>query len=627
MPDAVEAAAHAAEAAHAAGGLELTTLVVLLAAAVIAVPIFKRLGLGPIIGYLAAGVVIGPGVLGFFDDPEAVLHIAELGVVLLLFVIGLEMQPSRLWSLRRDIFGVGVVQVFVTGALLFGALRVAGLDSIAAFIGAAGFTLTSTAIVLQMLEERGELNKPNGQKMVSILLLEDLAIVPLLAIVAFLAPGSDDGADVSVWIQIGTAVLAILGVIFAGRRILSPLFRILAATKAREIMTAAALLVVLAAAIALDAGGLSMAMGAFIAGVALSDSSFKHQLEADIEPFRGLLLGLFFLAVGMSLDLSVVASDWPFVLGAVVGLMVLKSAGIYALARVLRAKHREAAHRALLMAQGGEFAFVLYAAAGGAGLFDERTLAILSATVIISMAITPLMPLLLRLVAPPPAPSLDGLEAPEHLSGSALVIGFGRFGQVTCQFLLARGIDVTIIDSSPDMIRSAARFGFKIYFGDGQRADVLHAAGAHTARIVCVCIDDREATSRIIEVCREEFPFAKLFVRSFDRGHSMAILGKGVEFEIRETLESALSLGEASLVGLGFTREEAAETKANVRERDLERLRLQVLEGTVTAGRNLVFRQPVPTPLTAPVRESTPLSEETAVVASDRDKVPTPTPS
>ncbi|MGV8839953.1 MAG: monovalent cation:proton antiporter-2 (CPA2) family protein [Bauldia sp.] len=620
MPETIDAAS------HAAGGLDLTNLVVLLAAAVIAVPLFKRLGVGPIIGYLAAGVVIGPSALGFFDDPASVLHIAELGVVLLLFVIGLEMQPSRLWALRKDIFGLGVAQVVVCGAVLTGALILAGLDPVAAFIGGAGFTLTSTALVLQIMEDEGSLRSPGGQKIISILLLEDLAIVPLLAVVAFLDPGTDNG-DVPIWVQLGTAALAILGVIFAGRRILTPLFRVLAATRAREIMTAAALLVVLGAAMALEAGGLSMAMGAFIAGVVLSESSFKHQLEADIEPFRGLLLGLFFLAVGMSLDLDVVWADWALVLGAVVGLMLLKALLVYGIARLLKSSHREGVHRALLMAQGGEFAFVLYAAAGDAELLDGHTLAILTAAVILSMAVTPLLPLLLRYLAPPPPESLDGLEAPEDLSSSALVIGFGRFGQVTCQFLLARGIDVTIIDSSPEMIRGAARFGFKIYFGDGQRGDVLHAAGAHQAKIICVCIDDHEAANRIVDVCREEFPYAKLFVRTFDRGHSMEVIGKGVEFEVRETVESALALGEASLVGLGFTAAEAAATKADIKARDIERLRLQVLEGTMTAGRNLVFRQPVPTPLTTPVRESTPLSEETAVVAAEPEQVPTPTAS
>lgn len=601
------------EASH---GLDLTYLVALLAAAVIAVPIFKRIGLGSIIGYLVAGVVIGPFGFGIFGDPESILHFAELGIVLLLFVIGLEMKPSRLWSLRRDILGVGVAQVVFCGAILWAGAMLAGLDAVAAFIAAAGFTLTSTAIVLQIPEERNEITSPRGQKIVSILLLEDLAIVPLLAIVAFLAPGTEE-EPTAVWLQIGTAVVAVAGVVFAGRYILTPLFRVLAATRAREIMTAAALLVVLGAAMAMEAGGLSMAMGAFVAGVVLSESSFRHQLEADIEPFRGLLLGLFFLAVGMSLDLSVVAADWALVLAGVVGMMLLKAAGIYGVARVLKANHHDAIHRALLMAQGGEFAFVLYSAAGGAGLFDERTLAIFSAIVIISMALTPLAPLLFRWLLPRTGPSMDGVTPADGLTATALVVGFGRFGQIASQFLLARGIDVTIIDSDPDMIRSASRFGFKIYFGDGTRSDVLHAAGANTARIICVCTDDREGTSKIVDVVTEEYPLAQLYVRTYDRGHALQMRAKGVDFEIRETVASALVFGEASLVGLGFSPEEAAATAAEVRQRDLERLRLQAIEGSVSAGGNLMFRQgPEPTPLTAPARQSKALSAETAVLSS-----------
>ncbi len=417
-------------------------------------------------------------------------------------------------------------------------------------------------------------------------------------------------------------MIAIAGLVFAGRYVLTPIFRILAATKAREIMTAAALLIVLGAAVALAAGGLSMAMGAFVAGVVLSESSFRHQLEADIEPFRGLLLGLFFLAVGMSLNLTVIGTDWPLVLAAVVGMMGLKSVTVYGIARLLRSNHRDAIHRALLMAQGGEFAFVLYAAAGGAGIFEEHTLAILSAAVIISMALTPLAPLLLRWLNPPQAPSLDGVTPAEGLTGSALMIGFGRFGQIASQFLLARGVDVTIIDDDPDMIRSAASFGFKIYYGDGTRSDVLHAAGAHVATIICVCIDDKVATSKIVEVAKHEFPLAKLFVRSFDRGHSIRLIAQGVDYQIRETVESALALGEASLTGLGFSLEEAAQTAAEVRGRDLERLRLQVLEGSVWAGDAMMFKQgPVPTPLTTPRREAQPLNQETATMAAGVEPV------
>jgi glutathione-regulated potassium-efflux system protein KefB len=593
-------------------GVDLTQLIALLTAAVIAVPIFKRLGLGSIVGYLAAGLIIGPFGLRIFQHPESVLQIAELGVVLLLFMIGLEMKPSRLWSLRRDIFGLGAAQVLLCGAVLCVAALAAGLPFLAAFIAAAGFTMSSTAIVIQLLEERGETTLPRGQKIIAVLLLEDLAIVPLLALVAFLAPVSH-GAAVPLWVQIATGVAAVAGLVFAGRYVLTPLFRIIAATKAREIMTAAALLLVLGAAAALEAGGLSMAMGAFVAGVVLSESSFRHQLEADIEPFRGLLLGLFFLAVGMSLDLSVLLGEWPLVLGAVFGLMALKALVVYLLARAMRTGHQDALHRSLLMMQGGEFAFVLYTAAGSAGLLGADTLAVLSAAVILSMAMTPLAPLALRWLAPPAQPSLEGVVPADGLSGRALVIGFGRFGQIASQFLLARGVDVTIIDSDPDMIRSAARFGFKIYYGDGTRVDVLRAAGAQTAMIVCVCVDDKAAATRIVEATKEAFPLARLYVRSYDRGHAIQLRNQGVAFEIRETVSSAMALGEASLVGLGFTAEEAAETAREVRLRDLERLRLQAIEGSVTAGRDLMFRQgPQPTPLTRPQREAQVLNPEAA---------------
>jgi len=304
-----EAVTHAAQAvAHS--GVDLVQVVALLGAAVIAVPLFRRLGLGSVLGYLVAGLVIGPFGLGLVEDAEAILHAAELGVVLFLFIVGLEMEPTKLWGLRKQIFGLGVIQVVLCGALLTGVGVLLGFSPVVAFVAGMGFVLTSTAIVMQILTERGELATPQGQRIVSILLLEDLAIVPLLAIVAFLAPASGEGGDaLSRWISVGVAAGAVVAVIFAGRWVLNPVFKLLADARAREVMTAAALLVVLGAALIMQLSGLSMAMGAFLAGVMLSTSTFRHQLEADVEPFRGILLGLFFLAVGMSLDLVVVASS------------------------------------------------------------------------------------------------------------------------------------------------------------------------------------------------------------------------------------------------------------------------------------------------------------------------------
>ena len=601
-------------------GVDLTQLVALLGAAVIAVPIFKRLGLGAVLGYLAAGLIIGPSVLGIIEDAETVLSVAEFGVVMLLFVIGLELQPSRLWSLRRDIFGLGLAQVLVCGGALAGAGIVFGVEPQIAIVAAMGLALSSTAFVMQILEERGDTAEPHGRKTFAILLLQDMAIVPLLAAVAFLSPGDEAEGGVAAWVQLVTAAGAIAGVVFAAKFVLNPLFRLFAASRAKEIMTAAALLVVLGAAAAMQAGGLSMGLGAFLAGVALSESSFRHQLEADIEPFRGLLLGLFFLAVGMSIDLSLVAEEWTVILAIVVGFMALKGAGIYVVARIFRSGHRDAVRIALLLAQGGEFAFVLYSAAAESGVIDAQSSGILTAAVIFSMVLTPLAVLLMNRLVPVEPPSMDGVTTADGLSGAALLVGFGRFGQIVAQFMLARGVDVTIIDSDPNMIRNAARFGFKIYYGDGTRRDVLAAAGADKAEIICVCIDDKDAASKIVDIGKEAFSFAKLYVRSFDRGHALQIIGKGVEFEIRETVMSAMVLGEKALTGLGYSDEEALETAAAVRQRDLERLQLQILEGTVTAGGDLVIRQgdgPIPTPLTPPKRETLALTRETAELAAD----------
>ena len=594
---------------------ELVNAVALLGAAVVSVPIFKRIGLGSVVGYLVAGVAIGPFGLKLFRDPESVLGIAEFGVVLLLFVIGLELKPSRLWSLRRDIFGLGAAQVIVCGALLMGAGILAGLSPAVAFVAASGLALSSTAIVMQILEERGETTEPHGQKIFSVLLLQDLAIVPLLAVLAVLAPGHVDG-DQSRLMQIAIAIVAVAGVVGVGRYLLNPVFQVLAAANAREIMTAAALLVVLGAALAMQATGLSMAMGAFIAGVLLSESSFRHQLEADIEPFRGLLLGLFFLAVGMSIDLGLIAHAWPLVLAAVAALVGIKIVGIYGVARLFRNGHANSLRIALLLAQGGEFAFVLFTTAQGVGLLDAGTSALLTAAVIVSMALTPLAPFVLKLVLPPPQDSMEGIAVAEGLTASALVIGFGRFGQVACQGLLARGVDVSIIDSDTEMIRVAARFGFQIYYGDGTRLDVLRAAGAGTAKIIAVCVDRRASADRIVEVVKSEFPLAQLLVRSYDRGHTLDLVAAGVDYQIRETFESAMKFGETALLALGVPEDEVAEIVEGVRKRDADRLELQMVDGLL-AGRDLMKRNlPTPTPLTPPKREGRPLSEETAVIAS-----------
>ncbi|MBH0236292.1 monovalent cation:proton antiporter-2 (CPA2) family protein [Methylobrevis albus] len=567
---------------------ELVQVVALLGAGVVAVPIFRRLGLGSVLGYLAAGLAIGPFGLGLFTDAGAILHVAELGVVMFLFIIGLEMQPSRLWNLRAEIFGLGAAQVAVCGALLTGLGILAGFSWQVAFVAGMGFVLSSTAIVMQILTERGEASTPAGQRVISILLLEDLAIVPLLALVALLAPSAETVSAAERWIELGIAAAAVAGLVIAGRFLLNPLFRLLAAAGAREVMTAAALLVVLGSALAMQLGGLSAAMGAFLAGVLLSESTFRHQLEADVEPFRGILLGLFFLGVGMSLDLAVIARAWAEILALVAGYMVLKGLGIYVVARLICARHDEAITRTALLAQGGEFAFVLYAAAAGVGLLDAELHARLTATVIISMALTPFAVMGLRFVTSRAGQSMDGVDVAHDLHSSLLLIGYGRFGQIASQPLLARGIDISIIDHDTDMIRAAATFGSKVYFGDGARLDILHAAGAHHARAILVCVDDKVAATRIVELCKAEYPLTPVFARAFDRGHAIELVHAGADLQMRETFESALLFGAKVLETLGTAREDVAEVVADVRRRDAERLDMQ-LGGGIYAGRDLLL--------------------------------------
>ncbi|WP_374532920.1 monovalent cation:proton antiporter-2 (CPA2) family protein [Phenylobacterium sp.] len=606
--------------------MNLGHAVALLAAAVVAVPVFRKIGLGSVLGYLAAGVVIGPFGLKLFSDPEAILHVAELGVVLFLFLIGLEMRPAKLWSLRGEIFGLGAAQVLLCCALLSGVAMLGGLPPAAAVIGASGFVLSSTAVIMKMLDERGETSTDAGQRAVSILLLEDLAVVPLLALVVVLASMNGTVAETGrpAWqgLLIGLGCIAV--VVAAGRWLLNPFFQILARTGAREIMTAAALLVVLGAALFMQWGGLSMAMGAFLAGVLLSESTFRHQLEADIEPFRGILLGLFFLSVGMSLDLSVVAAEWGLIAVGVFAFMSVKAAGIYVVARLFKAGHREAIQRAALFAQGGEFAFVLYSAAVAAGVVDARTSASLTAVVIFSMALTPLVVIVLNRLLPPPRESMDGVEVAANLEGRVLMIGFGRFAQVVSQPLLARGMEVALIETDVEMIRAAGSFGFKVYYGDGTRLDVLRASGAANAEAILVCVDKPEVADRIVELVKAEFPLARLFVRAFDRGHVLRLIEAGVDYQLRETFESALTFGKNVLIQLGVDEVEAADIVRDVRRRDNERLELQVAGG-LQEGRWLMrgnMPTPTPEPFSVPRKDARALNEEAADVLEKPPKQP-----
>ncbi|WP_312804484.1 monovalent cation:proton antiporter-2 (CPA2) family protein [Agrobacterium cavarae] len=577
---------------------DLAQVVVLLAAGVVAAPIFKRIGLGSVLGYLAAGLVIGPFGLGAFSDPQAIIHIAELGVVMFLFIIGLEMQPSRLWSMRKDIFGLGALQVMVCigGLTMIGVAF--GYAIIPSFVAGTGFVLTSTAIVMQMLQERNSLSTLKGQRIIAILLFEDLAIVPLLVLVTFLGSGGEEVMMAERLSSIGIALAATVALIFAGRYLLNPLFRLLASSGAREVMTAAALLVVLGSALLMQVSGLSMAMGAFLAGVLLSESAFRHQLEADIEPFRGILLGLFFLGVGMAIDLSVIAANWKIVVIGVIAYMFVKALLIYSVARLVGTCQREAIERAVLMAQGGEFAFVLYSAASAAGILDAETNAVLTAMIIISMILTPLMVIAHDRIMPAVKPNTDGLELPENVEGSILIIGFGRFGQIVSQPLLARGYTLSLIDKDADFVRDAADFGFKVYYGDGARSEILHAAGAGTARAVLICVDDKEAAIRIAEIVKHEFPLVPVLARAFDRGHAIDLVKAGVDYQIRETYESALDFSQKALTSVGEERDTAERLVEEFRDVDVERFAIEVVGG-IYAGRSLIRGNASPADLVA----------------------------
>ena len=577
--------AHAAEAA--AHGFDLLPIVILLAAAVVAVPLFKRLGLGSVLGYLAAGLAIGPFGLALFSDAQTILHVAELGVVMFLFIIGLEMQPSRLWAMRGEIFGLGAAQVGGAIALLVCVGLALGYPVAASFVAGTGFVLTSTAIVMQMLDERRAMGQPKGRRIIAILLLEDLAIVPLLALTAFLAPGGEAVSMTDRMIAVAIGLGAIVGLIIAGRYLLDPMFRLLGRAKAREVMTAAALLVVLGAALAMQLAGLSMAMGAFLAGVLLSESSFRHQLEADVEPFRGVLLGLFFLGVGMALDLDIVAANAGLIAISVTAYMTLKIIVIYTVARLFKSGHAEAVERAVLMAQGGEFAFVLYAAAAGVGIIDAESNATLTAIIIVSMVLTPIMIILHDRFMPRAEEMADDLEVADNLSASILMIGFGRFGQIVSQPLFANGCSISLIDTDTIAIRESLAFGFKIYYGDGTRLDILHAAGAQKARMIIVATDDRETTLKIVELVKAEFPHTPLLARAFDREHAIELVHANADYMVRETFESALVMAEEALRRLEVDEEAIGDIMEETRRRDQERFDIEICGG-VYASRHLI---------------------------------------
>jgi glutathione-regulated potassium-efflux system protein KefB len=577
---------------------------VFLVAAVIAGPLARRFGLGVAVGYLAAGVVIGPAALGLIKDPASVLHVAEIGVVMLLFLIGLELRIERLIALRRLVIGLGGLQIGLT-TLAFAALGWAfGLAPAAALAVGVALAFSGTAMALQILEERGHLNRSYGEKTFSTLLAQDIAVVPALALVPLLGGGGQSAgwADALGSAAIGVGVLA--GIVVAGRYLLDPMFRMLAGAGARELMTAAALLVVLGAAEAAALAGLSMALGAFLAGVLLAGSSYRHELEADIEPFRGLLIALFFMGIGMTIDVRVIAANALLLIGGVALYLAVKVAIAAALARLFGASRGDALRIGALLGAAGEFAFVLIPLILANRLISTEAASLLSAAAALSLVASPLLARLAERAADRFEPrAADPDEDYWDARGQVLVIGFGRVGQIAAQLLLAEGVETTLIDANAQRVEQAARFGFKVYYGDGGRLDVLRAAGAGEARAILVCIDDQEVTKRVVEMLQASFPLAELVVKAYDRGHALDLYRAGVEKVVRETFESALLLGRMGLEAVGIDPERAAEIEEDVRRRDAQRLELQRVEG-ITAGRHLAYtNKPIPEPLSLPKKK------------------------
>ncbi|NJD31878.1 MAG: glutathione-regulated potassium-efflux system protein KefB [Gammaproteobacteria bacterium] len=548
-------------------------IAIFLAATVVAVPLFRRFRMSAVLGYLAAGIVVGPWGLGLFQDVESILNFAEFGVVLLLFVIGLELQPSRLWVMRQAVFGAGFAQVAITTAAIALSAHALGQPWVAAIIIGSALSLSSTALILQVLAERGELTARHGRTAFAMLLFQDLAVMPALVVLPMLG-GRTPTLD---WKTVELPVAALAVDIGAGRYALRPALRVIAATRVQEAFTAAALLVVVGTALLFQSVGLSMALGAFIAGVLLADSEYRHELEADIEPFKGLLLGLFFIAVGMSANLGVLFESPARVLALTLAYLLLKTSAIALAAWITRHDGPTAWRLGVALAGGGEFAFVLLGLAAGQGLMPRTTADLLVIVVTLSMVLSPMLiagadRLARRLQPAAPAPAFDTIEPDEP---RVLIAGFGRFGQIVARVLRARHIRFTALEVSQAQVDFVRRFGNKLYYGDASRLEMLRSAGAEHAQLLVLAIDDVEASVRTAEVARRHFPGLRILARARNRQHAFRLLEAGVTEIWRETFASSLEVAEAALVALGTPRDAAASQVHRFRVHDEETLRVQ----------------------------------------------------
>jgi len=558
--------------------------VILLGSGLFFVLLFRKLGLGATLGYLVAGALVGPQMLGLVGGAEAKIGVAELGITLLLFIVGLELNPSRLWRLKQEIFGLGLMQVVICGVAVSGVVWVATRFSMeAAFALGLPLALSSTAQVLPMLQSAGRLRTPFGERAFSILLFQDLSIVPLITIIAVMSRNPAAQSGPPGWLLGLYTIAAIAGLILAGRFILRPLFRTIGNMGEREMFVFAGLFTVIAASATMQALGLSTALGAFVAGVMLADSPYRHELEADVEPFRSILLGLFFLAIGMMLDLHAIAERPFFVIGMAAALIVTKTAIIMGIGLLFRMRWRGALALGLLLSQGGEFGFVLFAQAQSAMLIQPEAASLFGAIVTLSMATTPfLMSATARMRMEPD--SKEVRDGPTADGSNALIVGYGRFGQTVGQMLTGAGVPVTLIDTDIEMIDVAGSFGAKVYYGDGTRLDLLRQAGAAEAELILFCIDGDQLTAELIESVHEAFPKAAIFARTFDRRALLKLKGAPVAGVVREVLDSAVRMARMALDNIGVSEEQIDRTEDLYRKRDNERLRAQFETGDLRAA-------------------------------------------
>ena len=573
------------------GGLMLRDALLMLGFALVAVLAFRRAGLGATLGYLVAGALLGPQVFGLVTGAEEMAVVAELGIVMLLFVVGLELSPARLWRMKHLIFGLGLTQVVACGlAVTATILALTGYTTAAALAIGLPLGLSSTAQVLPMLQSAGRLRTPFGEKAFGILLFQDLSIIPLITIVTAMSrnPAAEEGPGG--WMLALLTVGAIVGLILAGRLLIRPLFRLIGGLGERELFVVAALFTVLASATLMQALGLSAALGAFIAGVMLADTPYRHELEADIEPFRSILLGLFFVAVGMMLDLRAVAENPLFVVGFAALLIALKTAIITGLGVFMKMRWRAALALGLLLSQGGEFAFVLYTVAQDALLIEQESASIFSAVVTLSMAATPFLMIATRRIRQEPKGAEETREEPDNQNAQAVVIGYGRFGQSVAQVLMAAGVSVTVIEKKAEQIDIAAEFGSKVYYGDGTRIDLLRQAGAAEAQLVMFCMDEVPEGELIASV-RELAPDALIYVRGFDRRSVIDLAKSEAEYVMREVFESAIAMANMALEKLGVSEEDIGRACRTYRSNDDKRMQVQIDGGDIYAAKEMTREQ------------------------------------